>query len=276
MGTPDSMSDLFVFLTDLMTTHAGLFQALGLKLFRGFALILLVWFGAKSALASASGERSGFHFERFVTLVLTIAFGYAMIVYYSNPIPGIGTSFYRLITDQGASLARQLNAATLQEVKQRLDTMYLSMESPTMILASALEILHFAILVLAIAAAEASAFAIIAFGYIATAVVVLVGPVFIPFFIVPQMEWLFWNWLKALFQYSFYPVIANAYVFVMGSLLNHFVDSHPPPYDSGNIALLFLPLVFLLFAFTYGILHIPSLVNSIFAGKSGESVVPRM
>jgi hypothetical protein len=225
---------------------------------------------------SASGERSGFHFERFVTLVFTIAFGYTMIVYYSNPIPGIGTSFYRLVTDQGTSLARQLNAATLQEVKQRLDSMYLSMESPTMILASALEILHFAIVVLAIAAAEASAFAIIAFGYIATAVVVLVGPVFIPFFIVPQMEWLFWNWLKALFQYSFYPVIANAYVFVMGSLLNHFVDSHPPPYDSGNIALLFLPLVFLLFAFTYGILHIPSLVNSIFSGKSGESVVPRL
>ncbi len=139
MGTPDSMSDLFVFLTDLMTTHASLFQALGLKLFRGFALILLVWFGAKSALASASGERAGFHFDQFVTLVFTIAFGYAMIVYYNNPIPGIGTSFYRLITDQGASLAKQLNAATIQEVKQRLDSMYLSMESPTMILASALE-----------------------------------------------------------------------------------------------------------------------------------------
>ena len=48
-----------------------------------------------------------------------------------------------------------------------------------------------------------------------------------------------------------------AYVFVMGSLLNHFVDSHPPPYDGGNMALLFLPLVFLLLAFTYGIVHIP-------------------
>jgi hypothetical protein len=76
-------------------------------------------------------------------------------------------------------------------------------------------------------------------------------------------------------QYSFYPVIANAYVFVMGSLLNHFVDSHPPPYDGGAMALLFLPLVFLLLAFTYGIVHIPSLVGSIFAGRSGEVVTPR-
>ena len=271
MGTPDSMSDLFAFLTNLMTTHASLFQNIGLNLFRGFAVILLAWFGIQAALNSATGHH-GFHLDRFATLVITIAFGYAMIHYYSNPIPGIGTSFYRLITDEGASLANQLNAATLQEVKQRLDSMYLSMESPTMIFASALEILHFVILVLAIALAEASAFAIIAFGYIAAAVVVLVGPVFVPFFIVPQMEWVFWNWLKALLQYSFYPVIANAYVFVMGSLLNHFVDSHPPPYDGAAMALLFLPLLFLLIAFTYGIVKIPLLVNSIFAGRSGESV----
>jgi len=271
MGTPDSMRDLFAFLTNLMTTHASLFQNIGLNLFRGFAVILLAWFGIQAALNSAGGHH-GFNLDRFATLVITIAFGYAMIHYYSNPIPGIGTSFYRLITDEGSSLANQLNAATLQDVKQRLDSMYLSMESPTMIFASALEILHFVILVLAIALAEASAFAIIAFGYIAAAVVVLVGPVFVPFFIVPQMEWVFWNWLKALLQYSFYPVIANAYVFVMGSLLNHFVDSHPPPYDGAAMALLFLPLLFLLIAFTYGVVKVPSLVNSIFAGRSGESV----
>jgi hypothetical protein len=274
VGAPDSMSDLFVFLSDLMTSHAALFQALGLHLFRGFAVILLAWFGIKSALASASGHE-GFQLDRFASLVLTIAFGYAMITYYANPIPVIGISFYRLITDQGANLAKQIELATIQDVKQRLDSMYLSLESPTMIFASALEILHFVILVLGIALAEAAAFAVIAFGYIASAIAVLVGPVFIPFFIVPQMEWLFWNWLKALFQYAFYPVIANAYVFVMGSVLNHFVDSHPPPYDSGGMALLFLPLVFLLFAFTYGVLKIPSLVNSIFSGRSGESVIPK-
>jgi hypothetical protein len=274
MGTPDPMTDLFAFLSQLMTAHASLFQALGLNLFRGFAIILLAWFGIKTALESVSGH-AAIHLDRFASLVITIAFGYAMINYYSSPIPGIGSSFYRLITDQGTSLANQLNAATLQEVKQRLDSMYLGLESPTMIFTSVLEILHFAILVIAILFAEGAAFAVIAFGYIAAAVVVMVGPVFIPFFIVPQMEWLFWNWLKALLQYSFYPVVANAYVFVMGSLLNHFIDSHPPPYSSGDVAMLFLPLVFLLVSFAYGIVKIPSLVNSIFAGKAGESLISR-
>ena len=44
---------------------------------------------------------------------------------------------------------------------------------------------------------EASAFAVIAYGYVAAAVCVLIGPIFIPWFIVPKMDWLFWGWLKA-------------------------------------------------------------------------------
>ena len=93
MGTPDSMSDLFAFLSDLMNSNSGLFQAIGLNLFRGFAIILLVWFGVKAALGSADGRRS-FHFDQFAGLVLTIAFGYAMIKYYSTPIPGIQAEMY--------------------------------------------------------------------------------------------------------------------------------------------------------------------------------------
>jgi hypothetical protein len=115
---------------------------------------------------------------------------------------------------------------------------------------------------------------VIAFGYVAAAVSVMLGPVFIPFFIVPKLEWLFWGWLKSLLQYAFYPVVANAYIFVFGQLLIHFVDSHPPPYDGATLAVLFLPLLFLLIAFTWGVLLIPSLVNSLFAGRSGESAVP--
>src|SRR5207245_3341244 len=119
-------------------------------------------------------------------------------------------------------------------------------------------------------------FAVIAFGYVAAAIAVLLGPVFIPFFIVPKLEWLFWGWLRALIQYAFYPVVANAYLFVFGNLLIHFVDSHPPPYDGATVAVLFFPLVMLLIAFTYGILKIPSLVNSLFTGRSGESAIPRV
>ena len=51
---PSSMNDLFTFLSQLMTEHAAMFETMGSHMFRGFSVILIVWFGLKSALASAS------------------------------------------------------------------------------------------------------------------------------------------------------------------------------------------------------------------------------
>ncbi len=271
---PETMNDLVAFLTNLMTTHAAIFVALGLNLFRALAIILVVWFGVKSALASASG-RFGFQLDHFASLLMTISFGFAMITFYDRPLPGLDVSFYHLVIDQGTNLANALNNGIVTELWDRLNSIYFETEQPGLSIAiNALEILRYAITILALAAAEIASFVVIAFGYIAAAIAVLLGPIFIPFFIVPKMEWLFWGWLKSLLQYAFYPVVANAYIFVFGQLLIHFVDSHPPPYDGATLAVLFLPLLFLLIAFTWGVQLIPSLVSSLFAGRSGESAVP--
>jgi TrbL/VirB6 plasmid conjugal transfer protein len=272
---PSSMNDLFAFLTQLMTQHAALFETMGEHMFRSFALILISWYGVRSALSAAGGgAMTSFHFEKFAGLLMTIAFGFGMITYYSQPIPGIGVSFYHLIVDQGLDLSNQLNHSLVQEVWDRLNDIYFGMEMPALsIVLNVMEIIRYTLVIICLIAAQAAIFAVIAFGYVATAIAVLLGPIFIPFFIVPQMEWLFWGWLKAFVQYAFYPVVANAYLFVFGNLLIHFVDSHPPPYDGSTILVLFLPLLLLLVAFTYGILKIPSLVNSLFTGRSGESAL---
>ena len=275
---PSTFNDLFMFLTQLMTEHAPLFEAMGVRMFRSLAVIMIVWFGVKSALAAASGSQVAvFHFDRFASLLLTIAFGLAMITYYSRPIPGFGVSFYHLFIDQGLDLANQLEHSLVQELWDRLTGLYWRMETPGLtITLNVLEILRYFVTIVALIAAQAAVFAVISFGYVAAAIAVLLGPIFIPFFIVPDMEWLFWGWLKALIQYSFYPVVGNAYVYVFGSLLIHFVDSHPPPYDGATMLVFFFPLLFLLIAFTYGILKIPSLVNSLFTGRSGESALPKL
>lgn len=275
---PSSMNDLFAFLSQLMTQHASLFENLGEHMFRGFAVILIAWYGAKSALASASGGTGPlFHFDHFASLLMTIAFGFGMVTYYSHPIPGIGVSFYHLVTDQGLDLANQLNHSLVQEIWDRLNNLYWGMEAPALTIAfNILEVIRYVVTALCLLVALAAVFTVIAFGYVATAIAVLLGPIFIPFFIVPRLEWLFWGWLKSLIQYAFYPVVANAYLFVFGKLLIHFIDAHPAPYDGATIAVLFFPLVMLLVAFTFGILKIPSLVNSLFTGRSGESAVPQL
>src|SRR6266852_9447781 len=100
---PETMNDLFAFLTNLLTTHAAMFQALGLNLFRALAIILIVWFGVKSALASASG-RFGFQLDHFASLLMTISFGFALITFYDRPFPGLTVMRSHPIIDQGATM----------------------------------------------------------------------------------------------------------------------------------------------------------------------------
>ena len=147
MITTSSMADLFGFLTQLMTEHASIFEGMGSHLFRGFAVILIVWFGAKTALASAgSGSEPLFHFDHFAALLMTIAFGFGMVTYYSHSIPGIGISFYHLIIDEGQNLANQLNHALVQELWDRMSAAYQGLETPGLSLAfNIVELLRYAI-----------------------------------------------------------------------------------------------------------------------------------
>lgn len=57
----------------------------------------------------------------------------------------------------------------------------------------------------------------------------LVGPVFVPFFIVPKLEWLFWGWLRCFLQYAFYEVIAAAVVYIVGNLIIGVLNAHKEP-----------------------------------------------
>jgi hypothetical protein len=258
---------------DLLMRDGDLFLTLGTNLYRGVAVILIAWFGIRAALAGAEGG-GGLPLARFVTLILTIAVGFTMITYYRAPIPGIGLSFTQLLTDQPIFLARQLEATQIQRLSERLNELYLSLEQPLLFNVPAL--VGYFLVALAITAARVALLAVIAFGLVATGVAVLVGPVFIPFFLVPHMEWMFWGWLKSLLQYAFYQVIAQAFVFVFGSFLIQFLDAFPPPYTVDRLLVGGFHLIFLLFAFTYGLLKVPSLTNSLFSGRSGESALPRV
>jgi hypothetical protein len=114
--TMDYLQFIFQAINNLLTQNLGFFDAMGQNLFRSFATILVVWYGVKSAL-SAAGGRHMFNFDNFASLLLTIAFGFAMVNYYSTPIPGMGASFHNLITDESQFLANKINQTELQTVE---------------------------------------------------------------------------------------------------------------------------------------------------------------
>src|ERR1700737_1485339 len=125
----DYLQFVFQAIRQLLTANLGFFDAMGQNLFRAFATILIVWFGVKSALAAAGGTHP-FHFDNFASLLLTISFGFAMVNYYSNPIPGIGTSFHNLITNEAQFLATKINQAELQTVTERVADFESRMDPP--------------------------------------------------------------------------------------------------------------------------------------------------
>src|ERR1700730_4875236 len=126
----DYLQFVFAAIRQLLTNNIGFFDAMGQNLFRSFATILIAWFGIKSALAAASG-RGPFHFDHFASLLLTISFGFAMVNYYSNPIPGVGTSFHNLITDESQFLANKITKPELQTVVTQVADFESRMDSPS-------------------------------------------------------------------------------------------------------------------------------------------------
>jgi hypothetical protein len=265
----DFLQFIYQAINNLLTQNLGFFDAMGQNLFRMFATILVAWYGVKSALSAASG-RHFLHFENFATLILTISFGFGMINYYSNPIPGIGTSFHNLITDESQFLANKITQTQLQVVIDRVSDFESRLDSPGFgdLWGTAIYVL----VIILLAAAQAIAIVVIAFGFVATAVCVLVGPIFIPFFIVPKLEWLFWGWFKAFIQYAFYQVVAAAVVFVIASLILGVLWLQPPGTISTVQLIGWFPVLLITFlGAIYALLKIPALTNHIFSGSSGGS-----
>ncbi len=98
---------------------------------------------------------------------------------------------------------------------------------------------------------------------------------FVPFFIVPKLEWLFWGWFKCLVQYAFYQVIAAAVVFVIGNLILGVLRLQPPGAVSTVQLIGWFPVLFITFlASIYALLKVPVLTNHIFSGTSGGSSTP--
>jgi type IV secretory pathway VirB6-like protein len=124
-----------------------------------------------------------------------------------------------------------------------------------------------------IALAKALSLAVIAFGLIATAVCGLLGPIFVPFFIVPKLDWLFWGWLKSFIQYSFIPVVAVAFLMIFEQFIYRYVTTLPPTITSDEYGVYALQAVAVIGTFCVGMTLVPSLTNSIFSGSSGETVL---
>jgi type IV secretory pathway VirB6-like protein len=261
-------------ISNLLTVYEPEFLRFGHGLFLSFATIIICWQGIRMML---SHEGLGDQMFDFAKLLMTVAFGYSFITFYEAPLPGIGVSFSNLITDQAHYFQSVLEARSFDNIYRHFDELADHFMQPDAwsILAN---LIYWTVLLL-IALAKALSLAVIAFGLIASAVCALLGPIFVPFFIVPKLEFLFWGWLKSFIQYSFIPVVAIAFLMIFEQFVFRYVTTLPPTITSAEYGVYALQAVAVIGTFCVGIVLVPSLTSSIFSGHGGQTMissVPRM
>jgi hypothetical protein len=251
----------------LMRGVSPTINVIGIRMTLGLATIMMVWFGIQEAIASAHGG-PGFHMGKFLRFVMLISFAYAFVTYYDTAIPGVGYSLTGFIKQGTISIADTIGTdsanvmlTSINDTLSKQGPGMTAMMSPYLAVVYALTQMMLALLAALVAG-------IIAYGAIASTIIGLLGPLFIPWMVFEKTEFLFWGWLKAYLSFSFYKVVAAAAM----SILGQFFLGYYQGLATGELrdAAQNFPILLLLIVVNVFILtKIPAITASIFSGSAG-------
>jgi len=244
-------------------------SAMGIHIVIALATMMLVWFGVQEALASSQGG-PGFSMGKFLNLFMLLTFAYAMVNYYDSSIPGLGFSIRGFIDGGTANLVNIIGADGSTTILKEVHAA--SSKTGPSILSSLMSpyyaIVYFAVqFLLGIMAAVVSA--ILAYGAIASTIIGLLGPIFIPFLVFDKLDWLFWGWLKSYLGFSFYKVVAAAAMNVLSQVLTNYYIQLGQSFSDPSLLVETLPLLILLVLVNvYILFKIPAMTQSLFSGHT--------
>ena len=244
-------------------------SAMGIHIVIALATMMLVWFGVQEALASSQGG-PGFSMGKFLNLFMLLTFAYAMVNYYDSSIPGLGFSIKGFIDGGTANLVNIIGADGSTTILKEIHAA--SSKTGPSIISSLMSpyyaIVYFAVqLLLGIMAAVVSA--ILAYGAIASTIIGLLGPIFIPFLVFDKLDWLFWGWLKSYLGFSFYKVVAAAAMNVLAQVLTNYYIQLGQSFSDPSLLVETLPLLILLVLVNvYILFKIPAMTQSLFSGHT--------
>ena len=189
--------------SSLTSTVSPSVDSIGVHICIALATIMLVWFGVQEALASAHGG-PGFNMAKFLSFFMLITFAYTMVKFYDSSIPGIGYSLKGFINGGAQYLVNQIGTDSATNILNTLQQAQTN-EGPGMMstVANPYNAIIYALIQVLIAGLSALISVIIAYGAVASTIIGILGPIFIPFLVFDKLEFLFWGWLRAFLGFSF-------------------------------------------------------------------------
>jgi hypothetical protein len=255
---------------DALTAAASpTIDALGVHICIALATVMLVWFGVQESLASAHGG-TGFHVGKFLSFFMLITFAYTFVRFYDSSIPGIGLSFRGFINGGAQHLVSIIGNDSITSIQNTLSQAQAT-EGPGMLQAvmNPYYAIVYVVIQVLIATFSAVVSAIVAYGAIGSAVIGLLGPIFIPFLVFNKLEFLFWGWLRAFIGFCFYKVLAAAVLSILAHLLAQYYTEIVNFTDPGSMVQELPLLILLVLVNIYILFKIPALTVSLFSGSSG-------
>lgn len=255
---------------DALTSAASpTIDALGLRICIALATIMLVWFGVQESLASVHGTQ-GFHMGKFLSFFLLITFAYTFVRFYDTSIPGVGQSFRGFINGGAQYLVSVIGNDSITSIQNTLSQAQAAEGPGTMkALMNPYYAMVYMVIQVLIATLSAVVSAIVAYGAIASAVIGLLGPIFIPFLVFDKLEFLFWGWLKAFIGFCFYKVLAAAVLSILAHLLAQYYTELANFSDPGSMVQELPLLILLVLVNVYILFKVPAMTMSLFSGSSG-------
>lgn len=239
---------------------------------RAVAVILLMFYGARTMLAPGS-----FSVDGLVSVVVKIFIVLTVVKYYTTPIPGLNTTITGFPMKLASELSAMFTGTTYKDIYTTCKSFTDNLPAPKVTdVVTSFWVVFCMIIIYTV---EAITFLVASFGIIMSNILVLLGPVFIPFYVVPEFEFLFWGWFKSFLQYSFYSVMAGAYTWIIAKLMGSVFSAILSKYTSANQSWSWsaaIPLLlWLLLISVIGVILIPVTTSSLFSGSSGESSLPK-
>ena len=142
--------------------------------------------------------------------------------YYAVPLPWGGSSIGSILPDTARQYAAWLDLTALDTLAKRITVILAGAQQPGSFDVFMIPV-YFSMLFFLLVS-QALLFAMTTVGFIAVGIGTVLGPLFIPWLLVPKLSWLFWNWVSFMLQYSFYKVVASALTFVWANVMVTFID----------------------------------------------------
>ena len=231
---PDQLRDFKSFidvaLDGLTTAAGGQIFTTGTALLGGLAIIVVVLNGLKIAF---SGNIQPWELVR---VVIGLWIPWVMLQFYTTTIPGMAFTFPGMIAAGGNWLHDMLLLDTVYSMQTELGNLIRDLVAnqqtqaqqgnvvglltggihAALTAVAGFAMFVFVVLMLLILAAVT--YAQVIWAQIALAILIILGPIFIPFLVFEPLSFLFWGWFRAMITYSLYAVIAGAVLRVFASV----------------------------------------------------------